>query len=309
MRPDLWKRRRAGAAILVGLAISSLMEGSSASGAASPERILASSRDVSVPELAAGVEPDRLGFPSVKLPDNGSLGKGTLPATPTTTTVPVSEVTDLGIPDVALAAYRSAMASMGRADPGCRIDWSLIAGIGRVESDHGQYGGRRPATNGTVAPPIVGIPLDGRPGVALIRDTDEGRLDFDTTYDRAVGPMQFIPGTWSAFTDADGDGDGVADPHNLYDAALAAAKYLCSGPGDLSAEPGKRSAVFRYNHSESYVDLVLSYAQAYAAGVKPSGPPPQPAGRIPTVPDDPITVPAHPIDSPPGDPSGPPTTT
>jgi len=220
----------------------------------------------------------------------------TLPGVPTT--VPASEVTDLGIPDVALDAYRSASASMEAADPGCRIDWSLIAGIGRVESDHGQSGGRVPAADGTVAPPILGIALDGRPGVALIRDTDAGTLDFDSTYDRAVGPMQFIPGTWAAFPDVDGDGNGRTDPHNLYDAALAAASYLCSGPGDLSEATGQRSAVYRYNHSDAYVDRVLFYAQAYAAGVKPSGPPPQPAGPPPVVPDKPVNNPANPGNGP-----------
>ncbi|MDQ3053812.1 MAG: hypothetical protein M3R66_08305, partial [Actinomycetota bacterium] len=296
-------QRRAGAGVLLGLAIFSLVAGSAASGAAAaPERILASTGDRPDPELPAGGQAEWLGHPSSPVPANRTLPEAE--ATP----VPASEVTDLGIPTVALDAYRSAMATMDAADPGCRIDWSLIAGIGRVESDHGQYGGRHPAADGTVAPPILGIALDGRPGVALIRDTDGGRLDFDTTYDRAVGPMQFIPGTWSAFSDSDGDGNGVADPHNLYDAALAAANYLCSGPGDLSMESGQRSAVFRYNHSESYVDLVLSYAQAYAAGVKPSGPPPQPAGQLPTVPEDPITDPAHPGDPLPGDSSGEPTT-
>ncbi len=302
-------RRRAAVGVVVGLAMSSLVAGSSASGAsASTERILAGSSDGSVREVGAGLELDRLDLASEKLPDHGGRGKEASPTEPTTTTVPVSEVTDLGIPAVALQAYRSAMASMHEADPGCRIDWSLIAGIGRVESDHGRYGGRRPTIDGSVQPPILGIPLDGRPGVALIRDTDGGRLDFDTTYDRAVGPMQFIPGTWSAFPDADGDGNGIVDPHNLNDAALATASYLCSGPGDLSQETGQRSAVFRYNHSESYVDLVLAHAQAYAVGVTLSGPPPQPVGPPPTVPQDPVDNPAHPQAPLPPDPGSTPTT-
>ena len=48
--------------------------------------------------------------------------------------------------------------------------------------------------------------------------------------DRAVGPMQFLPASWARYG-ADGNGDGVRDPHQLDDAALAAAAYLCAGPG------------------------------------------------------------------------------
>ena len=98
------------------------------------------------------VEGDWLGPPSVKVPDDESPPPVTPPeAQPTT--VPPSEVTDLGIPEVALDAYRSAAANMDEADSACQIDWSLIAGIGRVESDNGQFGGRRPGADGTVAPP------------------------------------------------------------------------------------------------------------------------------------------------------------
>lgn len=241
-----------------------------------------------------------------RVKDRGSLPEGLgAPG------IDASDITDLGIPDVALDAYRSAAVALAdeEADPDCRIGWPLLAGIGKVESSHGQFGGRRPGVDGSVAPPIIGIPLDGRPGVALIRDTDGGRLDFDTVYDRAVGPMQFIPGTWAAFPDADGDGNGTVDPHNLYDAALAAGSYLCSGPGDLSTAGDQRSAVKRYNNSDSYADLVLAYAAAYQAGVNPTGPEPTPGGPPPTVPKDPVTDPVHPPTSPPPPTSGPPTTT
>ena len=301
-------RRRAGIGVLAGLAISSLVAGSSVAGAAASSDQVRNAGSQGAGSQVAGAGSEPSGYPWAMVPDNGGKGRGTLPGVTTTVpvTVPVSTVGDLGIPEVALSAYRTAAASLSEADADCRIDWSLIAGIGRVESDHGQYGGRKPADNGSVQPPILGIALDGRPGVALIRDTDGGRLDFDTTYDRAVGPMQFIPGTWSAFPDADGDGNGVVDPHNLYDAALAAGSYLCSGPGDLSEEAGQRSAVFRYNHSDSYVNLVLFYARAYAAGVRPTDPPPQPAGPPPVVPKDPVTDPAHPPTSPPPTSSQPP---
>ena len=77
-------------------------------------------------------------------------------------------------------------------------------------------------------PPIVGIPLDGRPGVAEIKDTDGGKWDGDTTYDRAVGPMQFSPAAGATFG-VDGDGDGKIDPFDIDDATVGR-EVTCAGP-------------------------------------------------------------------------------
>ena len=84
-------------------------------------------------------------------------------------------------------------------------------------------------------------------------------------FDRAIGPMQFIPSTWSV-VGVDADSDGTRNPQDIDDAALATAVYLCSGDDDLSLESGQRSAVYRYNHSAEYVDLVLAIMTAYLAG-------------------------------------------
>src|SRR5262249_36008144 len=161
-----------------------------------------------------------------------------------------------GIPQLALTAYRKAELRMAKAQPGCHLRWYLVAAIGRVESDHGRFGGAQLLKDGTSFPKIRGAALDGRPGFALVPDTDHGRYDGDTRFDRAVGPMQFIPGTWAEYA-ADGNGDGRADPFNVFDAALAAADYLCNGH-DLSTVDGQRAAVHNYNHSDEYVDLVLA---------------------------------------------------
>ncbi|MGH3330573.1 MAG: hypothetical protein ACRDPJ_04620, partial [Nocardioidaceae bacterium] len=52
-----------------------------------------------------------------------------------------SAMTDGGIPAAAARAYRNAAAATAVTDPSCQLPWTLLAGIGRVESDHGRYGG------------------------------------------------------------------------------------------------------------------------------------------------------------------------
>jgi hypothetical protein len=64
----------------------------------------------------------------------------------------------------------------------------------------------------------------------------------------------------------DADGDGVRNPQDVDDAALGTAVYLCSGSDDLATDAGRQAAVYRYNHSQSYVDLVLSIMEAYTLG-------------------------------------------
>jgi membrane-bound lytic murein transglycosylase B len=118
--------------------------------------------------------------------------------------------------------------------------------------------------DGRLSPPVIGIALDGSPGVRAIRDTDRGRLDGDTAWDRAVGAMQFLPSTWARWaTRASSDG-APPDPQNVDDAALAAARYLCASGGNLSTGKGWWKAVLTYNESTAYARNVFSAADAYA---------------------------------------------
>ena len=213
------------------------------------------------------------------------LGPDVLPVLPTTAAVAptpkakakpapvdstlISAMTDSGIPAVALNAYRVAAARLGHDDPGCGIDWALLAGIGREESDHGQFAGAVLHADGVSTPRIIGIPLDGH-GTALIPDTDHGRLDGDTVYDHAVGPMQFIPSTWAIYG-VDANGDGVADVFNINDAALAAARYLCDAGGNLRTHDGQVRAILAYNESDQYLAQVLALADAYRRGIPVTG--------------------------------------
>lgn len=190
--------------------------------------------------------------------DLGDLGSGG-------TSQVVATASTSGIPAVALAAYQRAETVINAADTSCHLTWQLVAAIGRVESNHGRYGGNVLDDDGIARPGIYGIPLNGRNGTTKVSDTDAGAFDRDTVWDRAVGPMQFIPSTWSV-VGVDADGDGQRDPQDINDAALATAVYLCSGSDDLATTAGQESAVYRYNHSRAYVNLVLQIMDAYASG-------------------------------------------
>jgi membrane-bound lytic murein transglycosylase B len=182
-----------------------------------------------------------------------------------------------GIPVNVLAAYRAAEAAVARTHPGCHLAWHHLAGIGIVESGHARGGQATPS--GDTAPRILGPRLNGGPGIAAIPDTDRGHLDSDTVWDRAVGPMQFIPSTWAAYG-TDANGDGKADPHNLTDAAASAGHYLCAGDMDLANPSDLSAAIFRYNHSMEYVATVMSWMHAYSDGATPV--PALPAGPTET---------------------------
>ncbi|WP_411080359.1 lytic murein transglycosylase [Streptomyces sp. cmx-18-6] len=172
---------------------------------------------------------------------------------------------EAGIPATVFAAYRNAENALRRGDPGCRLPWQLLAAIGKVES--GQAAGGRVDARGTTLTPILGPALDGV-GFALIRDTDNGVHDGDRTYDRAVGPMQFIPSTWANWA-KDGNGDGRKDPNNIYDAALAAGHYLCAGDRDLGVGADLDRAILSYNRSDTYLRTVLSWLAYYRNGAHP----------------------------------------
>jgi membrane-bound lytic murein transglycosylase B len=177
----------------------------------------------------------------------------------------------LGIPGVMLDAYQRAERVMAQTQPGCHLSWATLAGIGKIESGHAS-GGRVDAVGNTLGP-ILGPPLDGSLGTVAIAiaDTDRDTLDADPGWERAIGPMQFIPTSWRAY--------GTGNPNNIYDSTLAAGRYLCAGGGDLSDPAREAGAIYRYNHSVTYVSNVLRWKQGYLTGVVPTpseqGPVPQ----------------------------------
>ena len=168
-----------------------------------------------------------------------------------------------GVPGVALQAYTAAVAQVTAYSPHCTgLSWADLAGIAQVEST--QAADHTVDADGTVSPPIWGILLDGKNGASLVWETDDGALDGESTYARAMGPFQILSSTWESEWETIAKG-GTGNPQNFFDASLVAAVYLC-GDGRNLADPAQLSAaIFQYNHSEQYVQQVLSWITTYTA--------------------------------------------
>jgi len=135
-----------------------------------------------------------------------------------------------GVPPAALAAYERVAGECSG------LSWTVLAGIGEVESDHGRA---------------------HLPGVRSGANAAG-----------AEGPMQFLPATFAAYAVPRADGT-PASPYDLADAAAAAARLLCASGG---ADPAQlRSALFAYNHSAAYVGDVLAWAARYQAAADVDG--------------------------------------
>jgi membrane-bound lytic murein transglycosylase B len=208
--------------------------------------------------------------PSAYAPQAAAIGHRQPPATSPVTRFPRDLHAVAGaIPLGALAAYVNAARMTDESDPQCQLRWQVLAGIGFIESDNARSGGSaNPRWNGIAVPPIYGPLLDGRDGFGRIPDTDHGAVDGDSRWDRAVGPMQFLPSTWAVYG-VDADGDGVANPQDINDSALAAGHYLCAASPLLAKPVNLVRAIHAYNHSFAYVRAVLTVTASYM-GINPS---------------------------------------
>ena len=147
----------------------------------------------------------------------------------------------------------------------CKVGWTTLAGhrLGRVPARHHRRPDarrrralrrRRSSARRSTARTFAAIRGDARrarPGTATRPGTTPS----------ARSSSSRRPGRPGA---RDGDGDGIADPNDLDDAAAAAARYLCADGHDLTTGAGWADAVFAYNHAQSYVDSVYAAASAYA---------------------------------------------
>ncbi|MFG2371561.1 lytic transglycosylase domain-containing protein [Streptomyces sp. NPDC048504] len=313
MTAHFGRRLRKGAATTaVAAAAVAALSASQAPAVTGGHRTLATGQatpDGSTDHSATGDSPYYTDLPPLSSP-NPSPSDSQSPSIGTPVSVGEAEA---GIPATVLDAYKKAETELAASKPGCNLPWQLLAAIGKVES--GQARGGQVDANGTTTSKILGPALDGN-GFALIKDTDHGLYDGNSTYDQAVGPMQFIPSTW-AWAGRDGNGDGVKDPNNVYDAALAAGHYLCRNDWNLSTDAGLRSAILSYNNSTDYLNTVLSWLEYYrkgthsvpdGTGTLPSGRSDDNSGTSPTTSPSP-TTPSTPSPSPDPTPSKPGNTT
>ena len=159
------------------------------------------------------------------------------------------------IPAVALEAYQKAAVATG-------INWTVLAAVGYVESRHG---GLNLRPNGDIVPPVIGPKLDGGKGVARLIYTGEG--SFSDTFDRAVGPMQILVSNWYNGWGRDGNGDGIMNPQNYYDATFAGAFGL-----QRAGAPQKMYQALKfYGVTDAYALLVMDRAKTIAAEVEAQG--------------------------------------
>jgi cell wall-associated NlpC family hydrolase len=161
------------------------------------------------------------------------------------------------LPAIAYSAYRSAAAAANEADPGCDLPAAVLAGLGRLASGHGRNQGASSDHLGHVAPALRG--LRGTTSA----DTDGGEIDGDPTADPAVGPLQLSVDDWRASA-TDGDGDGTADPDDLFDAAATTATILCRGSGALDTYASLQRTVRSLLGDSAQTQVALGTARRYA---------------------------------------------
>ncbi|GIJ29330.1 hypothetical protein Vqi01_44920 [Micromonospora qiuiae] len=278
-----WSRRPAGRLALPGVLLLVLVAATAAAGALLVPATLGSSRSIAANATASGSAAPNGSPPSAEAPPPGAVPPpgATLPpgATPPLGAIPTDapiagrpsdalagwarEVgAKVGIDPIAMQAYGYAELALAETQRSCGLSWTTLAAIGFVESRHGQANNAQLGPDGRATPEIIGLPLDGQGGRMRITDTDRGELDGDTTYDRAIGPMQFIPTTWQEIG-ADADNDGRKDPHNIHDAALAAGMYLCKGGRNLTIPGDWWNAILSYNDVRRYAQDVFDTANQY----------------------------------------------
>jgi hypothetical protein len=168
----------------------------------------------------------------------------------------------IDVPPVAVQAYAYAQLLVQQTNPQCHLGWTTLAGLGEVDSQHGQAGGAVLDKTGRSSPQVLGPPLDGQDGRPLVADTDAGAYDSDDAYDHGMGPLMLLPSVWRANA-SDGDNDEILDPYDIDDASLAMARLLCAGGEDLAQIAGWTAAMARLGGGDAFTEAVFRAADSY----------------------------------------------
>jgi membrane-bound lytic murein transglycosylase B len=202
-------------------------------------------------------------------PHDSSLTDASVRTVPLVTVVDeawIAETSDkTGIPARALAAYAGGAVRLALTWPECGVTWNTLAGIGWVESHHGELFGDHINEDGFMSAPIFGQPLVGE-GTMNIPDFDDGNFDGSAEFDRAVGPMQIIPQTWAAWN-VDANGDGDPNGQQIDDSVVSSANYLCYSSETMTTAEGWKQSLWSYNQLDSYAEDVRNKANEYAAAI------------------------------------------
>lgn len=167
-----------------------------------------------------------------------------------------------GVPARIGQAYQAAA---GRC-PG--LDWTLLAAVGGVETNHGQFAGAAVDTDtGEATPWTFGPALNGTNHTApLPIGPWTGWWGLAGPWQQAVGPMQFLPGTFAAHA-VDADGDGTTNPHDVDDAVATTAAYLCSAAGDHLDGPDEIARIYNPGDAANYAaQLTAEQDRIHRAG-------------------------------------------
>ncbi|WP_203914994.1 lytic murein transglycosylase [Rhizocola hellebori] len=264
-----WRRLAVTGGLIVALAVASAAAGATMV----PQIAGPAPSKATAPAVITNPEPSASAEPTpTEAPTAGPSASATPApsASPTGPVRPASAFTSwaaplagpLGIPQVALEAYGYAEWVLQQTRGTCKLQWTTLAAIGKVTSEHGKQNGSALDTFGRERPAFIGPALNGTGGTVKVADTDGGALDSDQNWDHTIGPMQFIPAMWR-LAGVDGDGDELADPQDIDDAALAAAYFLCSGGKDLSVVANWKAAVSAYHGLAPRIDKIFEEAQSY----------------------------------------------
>ena len=156
------------------------------------------------------------------------------------------------LPGVAYSAYVRAAAAVHDEFPTCTVPPALLAGLGRIMTNHGRSQSRHLSPAGISSSPLVGV--IGAP----VADSDGGVIDNSTTADFRVGPLQILPSQWMRVSPL---GNTAFETQSLFFSAKNAAQLLCRTSFDISTNEGLHRALNEFTSNSSLTEAILGSAR------------------------------------------------